>query len=170
LTLKLVIEKLEDIPKIRKKLTTVKLQFPEFLAVTVRDIGANLVLKRIHSRMRQAGFSEKIIRGTILSNIEILSKSKVRLHFKSEYFSETGFDVALAREKGTTKHKVEGNPLAFEINGQTVFATEAYPEGIIALEIIGTTLDQMGPEFKEEYAKRRDDWMRRNLGGDVIGI
>jgi len=100
-------ETIEDINDFRRSLQVLKLQILQFQATVVRDIAEEITIFVIHAKMRAAGFSEKIIDGTILDNIEIIGNKKIRFHIRSEYFSSTGFDVALGREEGTDDHFIK---------------------------------------------------------------
>ncbi|KKN75405.1 hypothetical protein LCGC14_0380260 [marine sediment metagenome] len=160
---------IEDVKNFRTKLQGIRLQLFQFQAATVRNIGEILVLGTIHARMRAAGFSEKIIDGTILDNIEVRGTKKVRLFFRSEYWSDTHFDVALAREKGTKKHFIKpvkkkalhgGSKWPFFSKGHEV-------SGIVALKIVKNTVKQLQRQFQDAYRLVQLEWYAENLGGIV---
>ena len=98
---------IDDIKRFRQKITGLKIQLFQFQSTTIRNLGNLIIVDKIHQNMKDAGFDEKIINGTFLDNIELVGRNKVRLFFRSEYFSETGFDVALAREEGTKRHFIK---------------------------------------------------------------
>ncbi len=98
---------IDDIKRFRQRITGLKIQLFQFQSTTVRNLGNLIIVDKIHQNMRESGFDEKIINGTFLDNIELVGRNKVRLFFRSEYFSETGFDVALAREEGTKRHFIK---------------------------------------------------------------
>lgn len=169
--LKLKFESIEDIKEFSSKTQRLKLQLLQFQAKTINEIAINLTLARIHNKMRAAGFSQKIINGTVLASIEIRGSKKVRLIFKSEYFSETGFDVALAREEGTDDHFIKpvfkkalhgGDDWPFFSKGHEV-------SGIVALFIMKTTVKETEEPFQDEYRRRLMNWYAANLGGVVVG-
>ena len=163
-------ETIEDIKKFRSNLQTLKLQLLEFQAVTIRKLGDG-VIQRIHTKMKSAGFSQKIIDGTFLDNIEIMGTKKVRLFFRSIYFTDTGFDVALAREEGTKKHKIiagKGKVLPIPTSSGIIFRKSANPDGILALFIIHNTIKEMKESFQDEYNRQLVNWYAANLGGKVI--
>ena len=97
----ILLRTIDDIKRFRTKITGLKIQLFIFQAFTLRKFAELIILDTIHQNMRSAGFSQNIIDGTILDNIELIGRTKVRLFFRSEYFTQTGFDVALAREEGT---------------------------------------------------------------------
>ena len=96
----ILLRTIEDIKQFRQKITGLKIQLFTFQSTTIRKFANIIIVDTIHQKMRDAGFSEKIIDGTFLDNIELLGRTKVRLFFRSIYFTATGFDVALAREEG----------------------------------------------------------------------
>lgn len=163
-------ETIEDIKKFRSNLQTIKLQLLEFQATTIRKLGDGII-QRIHVKMKAAGFSQKIIDGTFLDNIEIMGTKRVRLFFRSIYFTSAGFDVALAREEGTKKHKVvagEGKVLPIPTSNGIIFRKSANPDGILALFIVRNTVREMKESFQDEYNRQLVNWYASNLGGKVI--
>lgn len=174
--LQLTFETIGDIQKFHSNLQSIKLQMLEFQAETVRKLGQG-VISRIHQKMRSAGVSEKIISGTKLDNIEIISNRRVRLFFRSEYFAKTGFDVALAREEGTEDHFIEplsiGSPFIDKpeaLHGGTkwpFFSKGHWVSGMPSLFIVKDTVKEMTPSFQDEYNRQLTNWLAANLGGKV---
>lgn len=175
--LQLKFETIGDIQRFRSNLVSIKIQIIEFQATLTREIGEQII-QRIHQKMRSAGFSEKIIEGTTLDNIEILSSKKVRLFFRSEYFAKTGFDVALAREEGTDDHFIEplstGSP--FVEKPEALHGGQKWPyfskghmvSGMLPLFIVRNTVKEMTPHLQDEYNRQFTNWLANNLGGNII--
>lgn len=162
--------------KFRNNLQGIKIQFPGFKSFTLRKLGNEIVLSRIHQKMKSAGFSQKIIDGTTLDKIVLTSK-KFKLHFRSEFFEDAGFDVAVAREEGTKDHGIDApeptserpNPhLMFEINGKKIFAKHVDDKAIPALFIIKTTIDETRQDFLTAFRKATDEWYIANMRGLVV--
>lgn len=184
--LKLKFDTIEDVKNFSPKVQTLKLQLPQFQQATILRIATQKTLHLIHNRMRAAGFSQKIIDGTTITNVELLSATKARLHFRSEYFSDLGFDVAVAREKGTKRHFVapEEAPTltallsgAFQKKaalhfitkgGEDAFSKGHFVEGIVALMIVGLTVGETEQAVQDQYSKELLDWMAANLGGMAV--
>lgn len=169
--LKLKFETIEDIKNFSPKVQTLKLQLSQFQRATILRIAKNITLDLIHNRMRAAGFSSKIIDGTTLTNVDFVSAKKVRLHFRSEYFADTGFDVALAREKGTKTHEVragEGKTLPIPTDNGLIFRKSANPSGIVALFIVSKTVSDTEEAVQDQYSRELLDWMAANLGGIAV--
>jgi len=167
----IVLRTIEDIKRFRTKITSFKIQLLQFQSVTLRNLANIIIVDKIHQNMRDAGFSEKIIDGTFLDNIELRGRTKVRLFFRSEYFSETGFDVALAREEGTEDHDViagEGKVLPIPTSEGIIFRKRAHPDGILALFIVLTTVMQMTDPLQDEYNRQLNMWYQQNLEGIAV--
>lgn len=172
--LELVIRNSNDVKNLRRRIDGLKLQLLEFQAITIRKQANVIIVDTIHKRMREANFSEKIVVNTILSNIEFISKTKIRLHFISTLFTDTGFDIALAREKGTKAHDVypkkptldRPNPsLKLIINGKVSFYKHTHPSGIKALHIIEKTIKELGDTLQKKYNQDLAHWISGNLKG-----
>ena len=169
--LKLRFETIEDIKNFSAKTQIIKLQLLQFQAATINRLGELITLNEIHRKMRAAGFDEKIIDGTVLSFVEFRGPKKVRMHFESVYFSDTGFDVAVAREKGTVDHDIKpvfkkalhgGFKWPFFSKGHEV-------SGIEALFIVRDTVRETEEDIQKQYKKELLDWYQKNLGGIAIG-
>ena len=173
--LKLKVDSTKDVKQLRRNIAIVQLQLPQFQAITVRKLANQIFVDPIHNRMRANGISEKIINGTYLDNIEILSAKKVRLFFRSEYFSEAGFDVALAREKGTDigsggRHKVaptKKKALKFIQVGNVKFSKGHEVDGLPALHTIENTIVDNIYAFQDSYNLEFFTWLQANLGDSI---
>ena len=159
-------ESLQQVREFRSKIRSVKVQLIQFNVVTLNRLAENLVLRTIHERMRDFGYSEKIIQGTTVSGVDIISSRRFRIFFHSEYFADTGFDVALAREKtGTRSHFVEPvRTKALHWNGNK-FSRGHLVTGITESHIIENTLDELAETFLDEHSMQKREWLEKNLGG-----
>lgn len=167
----ILLRTIEDIKRFRQKITGLKIQLFTFQSTTIRKLANIIIVDKIHQNMRAAGFSEKIIEGTFLDNIELLGRKKVRLFFRSEYFTDTGFDVALAREEGTDDHDVIAGPgkvLPIPTSNGIIFRKSAHPDGILALFIVSNTVKQMTAPLQDEFNRQQDIWYKQNLGDIAI--
>lgn len=174
--LKVTFDTIEDIKRFRINLQVLKLQLLQFQAATVRKLGVTITLHSIHTKMRAAGFSQKIIDGTILDQIDILGPKKIRFHFTSVYFSSTGFDVAVGREEGTKTHFIEplsnlspfiDKPEALHFE-ETKFSKGHEVSGILALFIVAKTVKETAESVRDEYRRQLLNWYAANLGGIAI--
>lgn len=161
------VKTLGEIKMLRTKSRNVQAQFLSFQASTVNSLAEDFILQTIHNRMRDFGYSERIVQGTIVSGVNILSKRKFRIFFRSELFGENGFDVALARERdGTKSHFVAPvKKKALHFDGK--FSKGHQVSGIIPSHIIERTLDEIAEPFFDEYTRIERDWLKANFGGLV---
>jgi len=174
----ILLRTIDDIKRFRTKITGLKIQLFTFQATTLRKFAEIIILDKIHQNMRSAGFSEKIIEGTILDNIELVGRTKARLFFRSEYFAETGFDVALAREEGTERHFIEplslispfiDKPEALHGGSKWPFFSKGhFVDGMVALFIVSQTVKQMTAPLQDEFNRQQEEWFEKNLGGIAI--
>lgn len=170
----ILLKTIEDIKRFRQKITGLKIQLFTFQAFTIRKFANIIIVDKIHQNMRDAGFSEKIIEGTFLDNIELLGRKKVRLFFRSEYFSETGFDVALGREEGTDRHFIKpkdpvNGPKALHGGAKWPFFSKGhFVDGILALFIVSETVKRMTEPLQDEYNRQLNIWYKQNLEGIAV--
>lgn len=160
-------ETIDDIKRFRINLQTLKMQKIQFQDLTLNKLATNLVLHTIHQKMKSSGFSDKIIKNTIVVGVKIKSKNKATIHFKSELFADTGYDIALGREEGTDTHRIvsgEGKTIPIPTNNGLIFRKFSNPSGIIALHIIRNTLQEMKEPFQDSYNRLLNEWYAANLG------
>ena len=96
----------EEVEKFAMGIDTIKMRYEGWLQTRVTEIVREEIITPLHNAMRSHNYSDKIIEGTDISEIVIQGK-RLKIKIKSEYFAKNGFDVALAREKGTKPHWVE---------------------------------------------------------------
>ena len=170
----IIIKSIDDIKRFRIKITGLKLQLFAFQSTTLRKFANIIIVAKIHQNMKDAGFSEKIIEGTLLDNIELVGRNKARLFFRSEYFSETGFDVALAREEGTDRHFIkpkdpENGPKSLHGGDKWPFFSKGhFVDGILALFIVSQTVKLMTAPLQDEYNRQLNMWYEKTLEGIAV--
>lgn len=169
---KLVVHNLPELRALRKKLRTAGVQLTAFQGTEIRRLAESLVVDTIHQKMRAADFSENIVTNTVLDDIQIRGK-KVRLIFKSTFFSPTGFDVALAREKGTKRHMIRprfAQVLRWIEDGIVKFSKGHEVDGLLSLKIIATTLDEREQPLQDEYNRSLRNFIDNTVGGNNITL
>ena len=161
---------IDDIKRFQTKITGLKIQLFQFQSITVRNFANTIIVDKIHQNMRSAGFDEKIIEGTYLDNIDLVGRRKVRLFFRSEYFSDTGFDVALAREEGTERHFIKPKNVKALHGGAkwSFFSKGHWVDGMLALFIVSQTVKQMTVQLQDEFNRQQNTWFEKNLEGIAI--
>jgi len=169
----LTLKSKEDLVNFRSNIRGLQLQLQQFQAITARKIANEVIVDRIAKKMEAANFSKKIIQNTIVDNIEIRGTKIVRIHIKSELFTESGFDVAIAREEGTQKHLIKPTvkqALRWISQGVVRFSKGHEVSGMAALKIIQTTLDESADSLQDFFNIEQREWIDKNLKGAEIAI
>ena len=139
-----------------------QVQYPRFLQDTATRLANEIVLDRIHQRMREFGYSEKIIQRTFLQNIHInVSSGELELDIVSDYTSESGFDVSTAREEGTSGVVVKPTnkkTLSWISNGIRFFSKGHFRRGITPSHIIEKTIAEKQPVLQERLDKETESF------------
>jgi hypothetical protein len=147
----------------KTRLAHLKGNYDEFLIAKIKEHTNKIIIDEIQARMEKENFSPKIIQSTILKDVEV-HRGRIKIKIKSEYTSESGFDVALAREKGTKDHMVYPNTkqaLSWIIAGKRFFSRGHKVSGIKSLKIIEKTIKEKKPELKDAIDKEFDAWLTR---------
>ncbi len=156
---------LEAIKARRQKFIHIKLHLKDFTEREALRLAQSIVLPEIVTRMMNAGFSRKIWQNTDATKAE-LKNDIVKIYFVSEYFSETGFDVALAREFGTRRHMVRPTvkaALSWIMGGKRMFSKGHEVAGIESLKIIASTLEDKKNDLQSALNKSTIDWKEKIL-------
>lgn len=163
------IRTIEDIKRFKSKLTSINIQLFEFQAITIRRLAEQIIMKAVRQKMHSAKFSKKIIDGTKLDNIEFVDNKKIRLHFRSEYFSEDGthFDVAFAREEGTRRHFIKPVKKLALYGGPKwpFFSKGHWVDGLVSYYIVRDTVKSLTSNLQEAYNLEQKKWYEENLKG-----
>ena len=119
-----------------------------------------LIVDKITDRMRENNFSQNIWMGTkvISSSIE---RDQITVTIQNYYFSETGFDVAIAREYGTKDHWIRPKfkqLLSWIQEGRRLFSRGHIVSGIKSLHIIRDTVKEQMPEVQKKIEEDVSDW------------
>ena len=128
----------------------------EWVIGRAKDLANKIVVDDIRKQMIDAGFSEKIWKNSFLSARISFDKrkGKITLYVRSMYKTETGFDVAIAREHGTRRHWIAPRikmALSWITLGIRLFSKGHYVSGIKSLFIIRDTVKKKEKEFQKQF-------------------
>ena len=168
MTIELNLNSIDDIQRLKTKIVSLKMQLPQFQAITIRKLANEILIDEIQKRMESAGISKKIIASTYLDNIEIVGINTVRIFVKSEYFADTGFDVALAVHEGTRGHMIrpkEKKALSWIQGGVRRFSKGHWVSGIRSLRIVYKVLRENKILLQTRYNQEQEMWIKNNLTG-----
>lgn len=152
-------------------LAQIRLQYKDFVKERLRIRSRQLILTPLRAEMRKNNFSNKIIMNTNLREIKLLGNRKFRVEIRSEYMVD-GFDVAMAREKGTKAHWIEPahqsapirkKALHWVQNGQHRFSKGHMVSGIPRLMLIRNTLNSQRPKVVRAVKADLKRWMKQIL-------
>lgn len=152
-----------DLQDYRTRLKHLKNNYDEWLIAKIKEHTNKIVIDEIQARMAKENFSPKIIQNTFLSDVELF-QGRIKIKIKSEYTTESGFDVALAREKGTKDHKIvptTKQALSWIVAGARFFSKGHMVSGLKSLKIIERTIKDKKPELKLAIDKEFNEWLTR---------
>lgn len=148
-------------------LTRFEMQYPEFVRSIAPKIADEQILKPVHSRMKDFGYSEKIIQSTIIENLQINNLGELEFDVVSDYKSQLGFDVSKAREKGTVRHfikPINAKALSFIAGGFIrAFSKGHWVKGITASNVIEKTVAEMTPVAQQKLNEETDQFLSRSM-------
>ena len=120
-----------------------------------------LIVDKIQDKMRENNFSQKIWMGTKIISSRIENNQAI-VTIQNYYFSESGFDVAVAREYGTKDHWVRPTvklALSWIQQGKRLFSKGHMVSGIKSLYIIRDVIKEQMPEVKRKIDEDFDEWL-----------
>ena len=162
------ITSLAELKVIQAKLKSLKNTLPALQKQAIDKAANEDVLEEIKKEMMANDFSPKIIDATFVGRTEIVG-TKSRTHFISDYESEDGFDVSVAREEGTRDHFIAptkpNGVLRWEgADGVIRFSKGHNVSGIERLLIIERTLKSKENDFLENYNNNLASSVSKFLG------
>ena len=149
------------------KLTRFEMQYPRFVQDRAFELCEEIILGRIHQKMRELEFSQKIIDATRLEFVKIDTDGFIDLKIISDYQSDTGFDVSLAREKGTVRHfiaPVVASVLSWIVGGFIrAFSKGHWVSGITKSNVIEKMTEETMPIVQARLNADTDAFLDRSL-------
>jgi len=149
------------------KLTQFEMQYPRFVQQRAFELCEEIILGRIHEKMRELKFSPKIINATRLEFVRIDTDGFIDLKIVSDYESDTGFDVSLAREKGTTRHfiaPIVAKALSWIVGGFIrAFSGGHWVSGITKSNVIEKMTEETMPIVQARLNADTDAFLDRSL-------
>ena len=142
-------------------ITRFEMQYPAFIRDAVQRIVDEELLKPIKFQMKAFNYSQKIIDGTTIENLVVDDGGFVQFDVVSEYDTESGFDVALAREEGTRTHFVAPRfraALSWIANGIRIFSKGHWVRGIRRSNVIQNTIAERFPILQARLNDQTDSF------------
>jgi len=147
-----MIPSIGEIQKYKNNIAHLKNNTNDILLRSAERWVNELIVDTIQDKMRENNFSQKIWMGTKIINSRI-ENNQVVITIQNYYFSETGFDVAVAREYGTKDHWIRPrlkDVLSWIQEGRRLFSHGHIVSGIKSLLIIKNTIKDQMPEVQDK--------------------
>lgn len=167
----MTIPSVEWAEKYKLKVTRMNHLYKDFLKTKVTELANKHMVDPIIEQMRIHDVHRKIYESVIVKDV-IVNNQGISFKIYSEYFSEDGFDVALAREKGTEDHMIRpkgkrnggSDVLAWIQGGQKRFSAGHMVSGLPRLNLIELGVEkgeyELQQALNEEARKWRQDILR----------
>ena len=151
------------------KLKLIRFQhlYKDFIKTKATELANKLIIDPIIEEMKQNNVSRKIYEQVIVEDV-ILNEGIILIKIHCEYFSEEGFDVAVAREYGTEDHMIRpkgkenggADSLSWIQGGMRRFSKGHMVSGLPRLNIIERRVEEGEYELQqamnEEYRKWKE--------------
>ena len=148
------------------KLKVIRFQhlYKDFIKTKATELANKLIIDPIIEEMKQNNVSRKIYEQVIVEDV-MLNEGTILIKIHCEFFSEEGFDVAVAREYGTEDHMIRpkgkenggADSLSWIQGGMRRFSKGHMVSGLPRLNIIERRVEEGEYELQqamnEEYRK-----------------
>jgi hypothetical protein len=157
----------QDVMKLVFNVTRFEMQYPRFIEGMARKIIDEEILQPIKTAMASFGYSQKIIDGTTIENLFVDDNGFIQFDVVSDYKSESGFDVAKAREEGTRGHFIKpknAKALVWIVGGFVkAFSKGHWVKGITKSNIIKKTTEARFPIAQERITQESIIFFNRTV-------
>ena len=151
------------------KLKVIRFQhlYKDFIKTKATELANKLIIDPIIEEMKQNNVSRKIYEQVIVEDV-MLNEGTILIKIHCEFFSEEGFDVAVAREYGTEDHMIRpkgkenggADSLSWIQGGMRRFSKGHMVSGLPRLNIIERRVEEGEYELQqamnEEYRKWKE--------------
>ncbi|MBF85118.1 MAG: hypothetical protein CL489_11715 [Acidobacteria bacterium] len=155
----------QSVKEYKNKLAHITNNMDEFLLLKTTEHMNKIIIDEIQRRMEVEKFSPKIIQNTYLKAVNVTGES-IRAKVVSEYSSESGFDVAVAREKGTKDHMIAPTTkqaLSWIFQGIRMFSKGHMVSGLKSLNLVRNTIKDKSEDVKRAVDNDFQNWVKQIL-------
>ena len=149
------------------KIARFKHMYKHFIKIKTAELANKLIVDPIVEEMRQNNVSRKIYENVVVKDViidDLTGTVMVKIH--CEYFSEDGFDVAVAREYGTEDHMIRpkgkenggADVLSWIQNGRRRFSGGHNVSGLPKLNIIERRVEWGEYELQQALNLAYREW------------
>lgn len=166
----MTIPSVEWAQKYKLKTTRLNHLYKDFLKTKTTELANKYIVDRIIETMRQNDVHRKIYESVIVESVQV-NHQGIRIRISSEYFAESGFDVALAREEGTEDHMIRplgkasggADYLAWIQGGVKRFSAGHMVSGLPPLNLIARGIELGEFELQNALNEEGKKWRREIL-------
>ena len=154
-----------DALKILFNLQRFDMTYSRFLDVEVKKLVEKIVLPVTKKLMHDFRYSQKIIDGTRVGNIDVDSEGFLKFEIISE-LDRDGYDVAKGREEGTRDHFVSPTlkkALRFFIGSIIGFSKGRFVKGITRSNILEKSIEITNIQLQAELNEISDNRLKEML-------
>ncbi len=147
-----MIPSVSEVRSLKNKLAHLKHNMDAVVLRSAERWVNELIVDEIQNKMRSNNFSQKIWMGTKILSSRI-EGDQIIVTIQNYYFSDSGFDVAVAREYGTKDHWIRPRlkqVLSWIHEGKRLFSRGHIVSGIKSLLIITNTVKEQTAEVQSK--------------------
>lgn len=118
--------------------------YKDFVTAKATELVNKMIVDPIIEEMKEKGVSRKIYENVEVNSV-VVKDDGIFINIHNEYYSDTGFDVALAREEGTDDHMIRPKnkqSLSWIQNGKRRFSSGHMVSGLPRLNIIEQVIER----------------------------
>jgi hypothetical protein len=149
------------------KVTRIDHLYKGFLKTKITELANKHIVDPIVEQMRMHHVHRKIYESVVVDEVSVNNEG-ILIKIKSEFFAESGFDVALAREKGTEDHMIRprdpSKTLSWIQGGKRRFSKGHMVSGLPSLNLIAQGIEkgeyELQQAINEEATKWRQDILK----------
>ena len=141
------------------KMVSWEMQYPRFVEREALKLVKTIMLPVIKKRMKDFGYSRKIIDTTIVSRVEVDTDGFLDVVIESDYMTAKGYNVGTGREKGTKDHFIAPRikkALSWIQDAIRRFSKGHWVKGITASNIIEKTIEEYTPQVQNRLNEATD--------------
>jgi len=142
------------------KVTRMDHLYKGFLKTKVTELANKHIIDPIIESMRANHVHRKIYESVVVDEV-LVNDVGILIKIKSEFFAESGFDVALAREKGTEDHMIRprtAKALSWIQGGKRRFSLGHMVSGLPSLNLIAQGIEKGEYELQQAINEEATKW------------
>ncbi len=172
----MIIPTIEQAQDHRLKVIHYRATYKDFIKLKATELANKLFVDEIQEEYRALGVSRKIWENVEIGAV-VVTDVGIYIRIHNEYFSEEGFDIALAREEGTDDHFIQPlrdamqfsrvdsdvvsnlpKALSWIQGGKRMFSKGHWVSGLPRLNVFQQVLERNEYEFQQQLNDAFREW------------